>query len=142
MILPFAWLGYVGEPDRALGWFPVGSVEDKLLQLLCTHAQLTITLRQKEQTAEECRNTYILQLEKCNAFRRNHLDSDMPSLFSEFQDMNARRINKYKELLGQFSECHRRVQPVVNTCLDNITKASDEVNAEEVGACLVDSNCR
>ena len=97
-----------------------------------TLGQLTITLRQKEQTAEECRNTYILQLEKCNAFRRNHLDSDMPALFSEFQDMNARRINKYKELLGQFAECHRRVNPVVNTCLDNITKASDDVNAEEV----------
>lgn len=101
--------------------------------------KLTITLRQKEQTAEECRNTYILQLEKCNAFRRNHLDSDMPALFSEFQDMNARRISKYKELLGQFAECHRRVHPVVNTCLDNITKASDEVSAEEDNQRIVDT---
>lgn len=101
--------------------------------------KLTITLRQKEQTAEECRNTYILQLEKCNAFRRNHLDSDMPALFSELQDMNGRRINKYKELLGQFAECNRRVNPVVNTCLDNITKASDNVNAEEDNQRIVDT---
>lgn len=104
-----------------------------------TPSQLTVTLRQKETTAEESRNTYILQLEKCNAFRRNHLDADMPALFSELQDMNARRINKYKELVGQFAECHRRVHPVVNTCLDNITKASDDVNAEEVQDSVVDN---
>ena len=46
--------------------------------------------------------------------------------------MNERRINKYKELLATFAECHRRVSPVVNTCLDNITGASDFIDAEKV----------
>ncbi len=46
--------------------------------------------------------------------------------------MNARLINKYKELLAQFSDCHRRVLPVVNTCLDNITLASEFVDADKV----------
>ena len=46
--------------------------------------------------------------------------------------MNASRIEKYKELLAQHSECHRRVLPVVNTCLDNITEASNAISAEKV----------
>ena len=28
--LPFAWLGYISVPEQALGWFPLGFVEDKL----------------------------------------------------------------------------------------------------------------
>jgi len=45
------------------------------------HLQLTTILRQKEQTAEDCRNSYILQLEKTNADRQRHFHSTMPAVF-------------------------------------------------------------
>ena len=28
--LPFAWSGYISVPEKALGWFPLGFVEDQL----------------------------------------------------------------------------------------------------------------
>ena len=35
--LPFAWLGYVCASELALGsWFPIGFIEGKLLECLCT----------------------------------------------------------------------------------------------------------
>ena len=51
------------------------------LAWLCLVLQLTTTLRQKEQTAEDCRNSYILQLEKTNAERQKHYHSTMPAVF-------------------------------------------------------------
>ena len=46
--------------------------------------------------------------------------------------MNANRMEKYKELIGVFAESQRRVLPVVNTCLDNITAASNSVDPKQV----------
>ncbi len=46
--------------------------------------------------------------------------------------MNERLLNKYKELVAQFAECQRRVLPVVNTCLNNITGASEFIDAVKV----------
>ncbi len=43
--------------------------------------QVTTILRQKESIAEECRNTYILQLEKTNSDRKEHFTSTMPAVF-------------------------------------------------------------
>ena len=48
------------------------------------------------------------------------------------QDMNAKRVDKYSSLIAQCAECHRRVFPVVNTCLDNITQASAAVDSSRV----------
>ena len=50
----------------------------------------------------------------------------------ELQDMNARRINKYKELVASHAECHRSVFPVINTCLNNITGASNSIDPDKV----------
>ncbi len=44
--------------------------------------QFTTTLRQKEQTAEECQNNYILTLDTTNDFRRQHFNSKVPALFT------------------------------------------------------------
>ncbi len=44
--------------------------------------QFTTTLRQKEQTAEECQNNYILTLDTTNDFRREHFNSKVPALFT------------------------------------------------------------
>ena len=47
--------------------------------------------------------------------------------------MNAKRINQFKEIIASFSDGQRKVLPVVNTCLDNITAASN--NMDDVKVC-------
>lgn len=102
--------------------------------------KLTTILRQKEQTAEDCRNTYILQLEKTNADRQEHFHSTMPAVFKDLQDMNANRITEYKKIISTYSESQRKVLPVVNTCLDNITSSSDNMDPGKDNQQLVEES--
>ena len=53
--------------------------------------------------------------------------------------MNAARNKKYGELLGTYADSHRKVFPVINTCLDNITEASNSVNPEQDNQHLIDA---
>ena len=53
-------------------------------------------------------------------------------ILQNLQDMNAARNRKYGELLSTYADSHRKVFPVINTCLDNITEASNSVNPEQV----------
>ncbi len=55
--------------------------------------------------------------------------------------MNERLLNKYKELVAQFAECQRRVLPVVNTCLNNITGASEFIDAVKVRVWVCECVC-
>ena len=48
--------------------------------------------------------------------------------------MNANRITKYKELMAKYAECHRKVFPIINTCLDNITAASAFIDPTKVSS--------
>jgi len=47
--------------------------------------------------------------------------------------MNAHRISQFKDIISNFSNSQRKVLPVVNTCLDNITAASENMDANNVG---------
>ena len=51
--------------------------------------------------------------------------------------MNTNHLNTYKALIAAYAECHRRVQPVINTCLNNITAASDAIDADKVSILLI-----
>ncbi|CAI8014107.1 Formin-binding protein 1-like, partial [Geodia barretti] len=90
--------------------------------------KLTQVLRAKEAAAEESKNNYILQLENTNLKRRLHYNSEMPQVFQNMQDMNAKRMERFSSLVTQCAECNRRVFPVVNTCLDNVVQASAAVD--------------
>ena len=46
--------------------------------------------------------------------------------------MNANRITEYRRIISVFSESQRKVLPVVNTCLDNITAASEAMDPVKV----------
>ena len=46
--------------------------------------------------------------------------------------MNTDHINTYKSLIAAYAESHRRVQPVINTCLNNITESSVAVDPSKV----------
>ena len=61
-------------------------------------------------------------------------DSSCALILQNLQDMNAARNRKYGELLSTYADCHRKVFPVINTCLDNITEASNSVNPEQVNS--------
>ena len=48
--------------------------------------------------------------------------------------MNTDHLNTYKALVNAFAESHRRVNPVINTCLDNITSGSEAIDPDKVSS--------
>ncbi len=46
--------------------------------------------------------------------------------------MNTDHINEFKRMIASYAECHRRVHPVINTCLNNITASSEAVDPDKV----------
>ncbi|XP_019849936.1 PREDICTED: formin-binding protein 1-like isoform X2 [Amphimedon queenslandica] len=93
--------------------------------------KLTQISRGKDQAGEESRNNYILQLEATNQYRRQHYTQLMPQHMDTFMQMNTDHINTYKALINAYAESHRRVNPVINTCLDNITAGSDAIDPDK-----------
>lgn len=49
--------------------------------------------------------------------------------------MNAARMEKFKALLVTYAECNRKVFPIINTCLDNITQSANKVDPVQVLVC-------
>ena len=50
----------------------------------------------------------------------------------DLQDMNAKRINQYKDIMLSYSEGQRKVLSVTKTCLDNISTAAEEMDPNKV----------
>ena len=100
--------------------------------------KLTQILRGKESAQESAKNAYILQLQETNQKRRLHFESEMPQVFNELQTMNAARMDKFKALLVTYAECNRKVFPIINTCLDNITQSGNKVNSTQDNQQLVE----
>eukprot|EP00731_Ephydatia_muelleri_P023768 Em0016g39a len=100
--------------------------------------KLTQILRSKESAQEGAKNAYILQLQDTNQKRRLHFESEMPQVFNELQTMNAARMEKFKALLVTYAECNRKVFPIINTCLDNITQSANKVNPTQDNQQLVE----
>jgi septal ring factor EnvC (AmiA/AmiB activator) len=94
--------------------------------------KLTQISRAKDQTGEESRNNYILQLEATNQYRRQNYLELMPNHMNTFMQMNTVHIDTYKGLVAAYAECQRRVHPVINTCLNNMTAASDAIDHDTV----------
>ena len=49
--------------------------------------------------------------------------------------LNTDHINRYKSIVASYAESHRKVQPVINTCLNNITSSSENIDPQKV--CLL-----
>ena len=46
--------------------------------------------------------------------------------------LNTDHINRYKSIVASYAESHRKVHPVVNTCLNNITTSSENIDPLKV----------
>ncbi len=110
-------------PTHTLHCSHTHTVYSHLHTLVCTHT-LTCTPTHTHPTVHIHAHTHT--------HPHTHVHACTHSIMQEVEGMNARLINKYKDLVSQYSDCHRRVLPVVNTCLDNITSASEFVDANKV----------
>lgn len=98
------------------------------------------TVRQKETACEEAKNNYWLTVENTNKVQRQHYESDMPAIFTRFQEMDCSRMKTFGEHEKLFADCQRRVMHIVGKCLDNIDEAANSIKPEADCQQLVESH--
>ncbi|CAL8273610.1 unnamed protein product [Lota lota] len=94
----------------------------------------------RSRIAEECKNDYAAQLQKCNKEQNQFYFNDMPAIFNKLQDMDERRGQKLAHGYVLFSDTEKNVMPIIGKCLEGINKAGSNVNQRNDSLALVEQH--
>lgn len=86
----------------------------------------------KSQVCDLAKNEYADQLQRTNDIQRQHYRSGLPEVFRQLQELDEKRIKNIKNFIYSSVEIERNVFPIINKCLDGISKAADVINEKEV----------
>lgn len=86
------------------------------------------TLHQRQQGFEQSKHDYAAEVQKTNKMQKEHYQVLMPEVFTHLQSMDERRIAKVKSFISKTSETERSTIPIMNHCIEGITKASSIVD--------------
>lgn len=87
--------------------------------------------QQKTKQCDDSKNDYASQLQETNRLQTQHYTQLMPNVFKSLQIMDEKRITELQKLMKQSADIERKVFPILNQCLDGITKAADSINPTE-----------
>uniref|UniRef100_A0A8C4ZJ95 Thyroid hormone receptor interactor 10a n=1 Tax=Gadus morhua TaxID=8049 RepID=A0A8C4ZJ95_GADMO len=94
----------------------------------------------RSRIAEECKNDYAAQLQKCNKEQNQFYFNDMPVIFNKLQDMDERRGQRLADGYVLFSDTEKHVMPIIDKCLEGIHKAGCNVNQRNDSLALVEQH--
>ncbi|XP_017322453.2 formin-binding protein 1a isoform X5 [Ictalurus punctatus] len=81
----------------------------------------------RHQIADDSKNEYLSYLQKFNKDQHEHYYTLIPHIFQRIQEMEERRIERIGESMRCYAEVERKVLPIVNKCLDGMTKAAESI---------------
>lgn len=90
--------------------------------------------------AEDCKNDYAAQLQKYNKEQHNFYFKEMPLIFNKLQDLDERRVRKLGQGYILFSDTEKHVMPIIDKCLEGITKAGTSVNERNDSMVIIEQN--
>ncbi|XP_072310617.1 formin-binding protein 1 isoform X20 [Eucyclogobius newberryi] len=130
------------EADRAQQYFEKmdadinvtkADVEKRSSQKARQQAQM------RHQMASDCKSEYSSYLQKFNQEQNDHYYTHIPSIFQKLQDMEEKRIEKLGVCMKTFADVDREVLPIVEKCLDGMTKAAVSVEPKTDSNQVVES---
>ncbi|XP_067944722.1 cdc42-interacting protein 4 homolog isoform X2 [Watersipora subatra] len=93
---------------------------------------------QKAQFCSDCKAGYAQALEQTNSHQRDYYNKHLPQVFQSLQEMDEGRIMKLQQSVKNMSNEEKRIQPIVNTCLDGISAASEKIDHGEDSRKVID----
>ncbi|CAL8303368.1 unnamed protein product [Merluccius merluccius] len=94
----------------------------------------------RSHVAEECKNDYAAQLQKCNKEQNQFYFNDMPVIFNKLQDMDERRSQRLAHGYVLFSDTEKHVMPIIGKCLEGINKAGSNVDQRNDSLALIEQH--
>ncbi|XP_077080353.1 formin-binding protein 1a isoform X5 [Siphateles boraxobius] len=93
----------------------------------------------RHQVAEDSKNEYLTYLQKFNKDQHEHYYTLIPHIFQRIQEMEERRVGRVRESMRVYTEVERKVLPIVNKCLDGMTKAAESIEPKMDSKQVVES---
>ncbi|XP_055010142.1 formin-binding protein 1 [Boleophthalmus pectinirostris] len=93
----------------------------------------------RHQMAADSKSEYSSYLQKFNQEQNDHYYTHIPSIFQKLQDMEEKRIEKLGVCMKTFADVDRQVLPIVEKCLDGMTKAAESVEPKTDSNQVVES---
>ncbi|XP_051963843.1 formin-binding protein 1-like isoform X4 [Xyrauchen texanus] len=93
----------------------------------------------RHQIAEDSKNEYLTYLQKFNKDQHEHYYTLIPHIFQRIQEMEERRVGRVRESMRVYTEVESKVLPIVNKCLDGMTKAAESIEPKMDSKQVVES---
>ncbi|KAI5095290.1 formin-binding protein 1 isoform X3, partial [Silurus meridionalis] len=113
------------EADRAQHYFDKMDADINVTKADVEKAKQQAQMR--HHIADESKNDYLSYLQKFNKDQHEHYYTLIPHIFQRIQEMEERRIERIGESMRCYAEVERKVLPIVNKCLDCMTKAAESI---------------
>ncbi|KAK7896086.1 hypothetical protein WMY93_021411 [Mugilogobius chulae] len=125
------------EADRAQQYFDKMDADINVTKADVEKARQQAQMRQ--QMASDSKSEYSSYLQKFNQEQNDHYYTHIPNIFQKLQDMEERRIDKLGVCMKTFADVDRQVLPIVEKCLDGMTKAAESVEPKTDSNQVVES---
>uniref|UniRef100_A0A1Y1LYL6 F-BAR domain-containing protein n=1 Tax=Photinus pyralis TaxID=7054 RepID=A0A1Y1LYL6_PHOPY len=117
------------ESEKAIENFQKADADYNLSRAEVEKQRLNMSY--KSQACDTAKNHYADQLQRTNELQRQHYRSGLPEVFRQLQELDEKRIKNIKNFIYSAVETEKNVFPIINKCLDGITKAADIIDEKQ-----------
>lgn len=124
------------EAEKANDAYKKGDQDNNLSRAEVEKLKHSFSLRQ--QTCEDSKKEYASEVEKTRATQTEHYHTVMPQIFNQFQDLDDRRIKKFKECMRTSAEAEKVTLPIIAKCVDGMAESANLVDSQKDIQAVVD----
>ena len=88
-------------------------------------------MTQKVKTSDDAHANYSAQVSLYNDTQRVFYERQLPSILTDLQQLDYKRSEELKIIFFHFIQSHLEVLPRIQTCLDEMSKQTEHLNAQQ-----------
>jgi thyroid hormone receptor interactor 10 len=83
----------------------------------------------KSKTCDDAHTNYSTHVSLYNDTQRSFYERQLPSILTDLQQLDGKRSDELKDVYIKFIQSHAEVLPRIQRCLDEMTKQTEQLNA-------------
>jgi uncharacterized protein (DUF885 family) len=92
----------------------------------------------KSKICDDAHTNYSCQVSLYNDTQRIFYERQLPSILSDLQQLDKKRLDELKTIYYYFIQSHIEVLPRIQACLDEMTKQTDKLNSSTDSQVVID----
>ncbi|OQV20549.1 Formin-binding protein 1-like [Hypsibius exemplaris] len=97
-----------------------------------------LVARRRAEEYEVAKQDYAAKLQEINGFQKNFYGQMIPQIFHRLQDVDHRKTMQVRESVKVAAQIERRIQPIIDKCLEEMVRSAEEVSSEIDAQVVVD----